>query len=102
MQNPLAVSKLKNTPLQTMRILFSRLLIYIMYVVCWRARACSGEWLGKELHTLLVTSAIYVNLGTYRLGIICTKCAVNAVYIRRQTNGNDGKPTRGDFICTHT
>lgn len=53
--------QIKNTPLQTMRILFSRLLIY-MYVVCECARTCSGEWPGKELHTLLVKSAIYVNL----------------------------------------
>lgn len=47
-----------------MRILFSRLLIYVRReTVRERPRVCG--W-GKNLHTLLVKSPIYVNLGTLR------------------------------------
>jgi hypothetical protein len=93
MRNPLVVSKLKYSTPDNAYIVFPA----IDLCTSWEcARACrSGEWLGKELHTLLVKSPIYVNLGTYYI-------RGKRTYIRRQTNWNDEKSTRGDFIYTRS
>jgi len=88
-----------------MRILFSRLLIYVRRVcyiiVC--ARVLGRVAVGKELHTLLVKSAIYVNLGTYRhlpIYLIYQMCGERRAHAdkRMETTENRLAAT----LCTYT